>query len=486
MMIVSVAALAACVLIAQYRYLGFEEKFGAVVRLGRMASAPFPQLSGLQVRQNAAATFLEAALPLAVALALAQTGAARLLAGGGAAAIAWAVLLTGSRGAWVALIAAAGLSGLVLLRILSSEQLGHVRRPKVLLLVLALAAVGILLISAANWRRWLASAAQRASDRGALYHNSLFLALDFPLTGIGPGATFGMVYSRFQLLIPDFYLSYAHNLLLDIWLAQGLLGLLSFGGLLLASGRLVWRGLLYGQRGPSHSVGWGATVGCTTVLLHGLTDAPQYDDAWYALLMIFAVFGVMVAAACRADDRPLRWMQPGKSTWLIGVVVAVAAVAFGGRELLALASANVANVLQARSALALHLTNSERDQLHARAITWADRGLRLSHSSAAAQKSRGMLAFDLSEHNFDLAIELLEPALRASPADLSLRKALGYAYIWQGRITEGVAMLESVGRIGEIVGELQAWPYAWRERGRPDLAAQAERAAAAILKQSTP
>lgn len=480
---VILATLAALALAAQYRYLGFEEKFGAVVRLGRITSAPFPPFIHISIQQNAAATFLEGALPLSIGLAAAFRGWWRLTWAGCAVVIAVGVLLTGSRGAWSALALGALLGGFATLRVVAHRQRIRVWVSGALVLAVA-AAIIITVVDMSRWQHALESAAYRATDRWMLYRNCLLLALDFPFSGIGPGATFGMIYSRFQLLIPVFYLRYAHNLFLSIWLAQGLLGLLGFVGLLWAASRLVWRGLLRGHGGPPHQIGWGATIGCTIILLHGLTDAPQYDDAWYALLMAFGLFGIMVAATCLADNRPLRWVRLSRFRSAIAIIVVAGTMAVAGRPLLALASANIAAVLEARSTLGSNLNAAERTVLHHAALGWAERGLWFDANSHAALKERGMLAFTLSERNFDLAMRLLEPAFQRSPVDQSIRKALGYTYIWQGRIGEGVQLLRGIDRVGEIEGELRVWPYAWRDRGRPDLAAKAAQAMILMAKLS--
>ena len=476
------AALGAVVLATQYRYLGYEQKFGVVAQLGMRSSAPFPPLGILSMSANAVASCLEGALPLTIGLAVARQGLRRLAWAICAMSIAYGILLTSSRGAWVALAIAGLLGAGVVLR--STERWRRAQAWVLGLLGLAaIAGIGLLLVIAPSWHRVLAAAEYRAADRLTLYRNSFFLALDFAVSGIGPGATFGMVYSRFQLLIPSFYLSYSHNLFLSIWLAQGLLGLLGFGGLLWASSRLVWRGLVRTGAGAAAPIGWGAALGCTVTLLHGLTDAPQYGSTGYALLMSFALFSVMVAAAWLADSRPLAWVRLGRVGTPVAVVLAVGTLWAAGRPILSLASANVAAIYEARSLLADRLADDERAALHREAIAWADRGLRFESGSRAALKERGMLALALSERDFDLAIRLLVPALYRSPADQSIRKGLGYAYIWQGRVEEGVALLRRVDRTGEIAGELQVWPYAWRDRGRPDLASQAERAAKLMVSQ---
>jgi len=61
-------------------------------------------------------------------------------------------------------------------------------------------------------------------DRLDAYRNSIYLIQDFPLTGIGLGEQFAMVFSRYALLLRHPFLSYSHNLYLDLWLEHGLLG----------------------------------------------------------------------------------------------------------------------------------------------------------------------------------------------------------------------------------------------------------------------
>ncbi|MBC8075761.1 MAG: hypothetical protein H7Y32_06765 [Chloroflexales bacterium] len=95
-----------------------------------------------------------------------------------------------------------------------------------------------------------------------------------------------------------------------------------------------------------------------------------------------------------------------------------------------------------------------------------------------ALKRRGLLALD--DADFATAVMALERALRATPADQSLRKALGYAYIWNGRAPDGVALLATLDRSAEVRAELDVWPYAWNERGRDDLAERARQAASLL------
>lgn len=469
------AALEALVLAAQYRHLGWEVKFGAVSRLGALASAPFPSLLGFYIGANAAAATLEGALPLALGLALAQPRR-RVLWLGCAALIGGGVLLTGSRGAWVALGCAALIGLPALLPALTRVPARRWAVAAAIVAALALLTVSAFVASPGG-QRVLAAAAYRAHDRLTLYRNSFFLALDFPLTGIGPGDTFALVYSRFQLLIGVPYLTYAHNLLLAVWLAQGLIGLVGFIALALAFLRVVWRALCRRERSPAYWVCWGAAVACATLLLHGATDAPQYDAAWPALLMAFALLGVAAAAARLIDARPVGWVQswraiaPGAAALALVLVLSLPQVG-------AAAQANVSAMLHTRAALSPLLGQGERAALREQARSWAERASTLDPASVSALKRRGLLALD--DGDFATAVVALEIALRAAPADQSLRKALGYAYIWNGRAPDGVALLATLDRTAEVRAELDVWPYAWNERGRDDLAERARQAASLL------
>jgi len=475
---VAVATVGALLLIALYRHLGYERKFDIIARLGAITSWPVPDFWHGFLTANAAASFLEGSLPLSIGLALASRGWKRRWLAACAVVIGYAVLLTASRGSWVALAAGAALAGLAIVRVP-----GRWRRARLWLAglgALVCAATSLLLLNGGTVQRALDSARYRTADRLALYRNSLFLALDFPFSGIGAGRTFGMVYSHFQLLILVPFLEYAHNLFLCVWLAQGLLGVLGLCGMILASARLIWRGLDHSGHGATQPIGWGAAIGCVVALLHGLTDAPQYDTCWPALLMNFALLGVAIAAARLVDDRALMWIRLSRGAMLAVGITALVVLLVVGPALLAAASGNVAAIIEAKSYLAPQLGADERMALHADELRWVERGLRADRDSPAVLKRSGSLALEAPD--FAAAVAVLEPALRRSPADQSIRKALGYAYVWSGRIGDGVQLFRGLDRRAEIEQELTTWPVAWQERGRDDLAIRAQLAAEALAQ----
>lgn len=463
-------------LAVQYRHLGFHEKLGLSVWLGRLTSAPFPDVTPVFIDANAAASFLAPALPLIVGIALSVHGAQRKAWSVGAALVALGVLLTSSRGAFVALIAAGLLWGLV--RFQQYAQGSGVRIPSSIwrsLVVAGATGIGLiaLLVNLPSTQDALASAALRAADRLAVYRNSFFLALDFPFSGIGPGA-FGPIYSRFQLLILPTFISYAHNLFLGVWLAQGIVGLIGFVWLLIASFRRTVP-VLHTQT----PLVQGAAIGSAVLLIHGLSDAPQYDTSWTTMLLAFGLFGIVAAALHQPVDIPARATRRSNPHRRKQVGITIAAVALvlivSGPHLAAAGAVNYAAWLQSRAMLASDLAPEERTTLMHDAVTWINYGLQIAPASPLVQKRLGMLALDLGD--YPRAINALERAQPWFAADQATCKALGMAYVWHGEPDRGARMLAHLDQASEVREELAIWVYAWRERGRDDLAAYAKRAA---------
>ncbi|MGQ9828492.1 MAG: O-antigen ligase family protein [Roseiflexus sp.] len=460
----------------QYRHLGFHEKLGLSVWLGQLTSAPFPDMTPVFIDANAAASFLAPALPLIVGMALSVHGAQRKAWSIAAALVAFGVLLTSSRGAFVALIAAGILWGLV--RFQKYAQGSGARLPRFnwrALIVAGVAGIGLiaLLVNLPSTQDALASAALRAEDRLAVYRNSFFLALDFPFSGIGPGV-FGLMYSRFQLLIIPVFISYAHNLFLGVWLAQGIIGLIGFAWLLIASLRRTIP-TLYAQ--TLHVQG--AVIGCTVLLLHGLSDAPQYDTSWPTMLLAFGLFGIVAAALHQPVSIPIDTTRRPNSRRRAQVWTVIAAIASVliviGPHLAAAGAVNYAAWLQSRAMLAGELPQEKRTALMNDAVVWINYGLRIAPDSPLVQKRLGMLALELGD--YPRAINALERAQTLFAADQATRKALGMAYVWQGDPDRGTGLLAHLDRADEVREELSIWTYAWHERGRDDLAAYAQRAA---------
>lgn len=466
----------ALVLITQYQYLYPEVKFSLITRLGRLLSAAFPRFVTPGANLNFVAAQLEGILPIAIGLLAVSRSWWRALWAGSALLIGLALVLTASRGSWVALAIGAGTAIAIHARqhTLSTRIGQYSRLGRILIgagiagLILVVVAIGVAFVEQ-SLSGVVMGALIRAADRLVLYRNSFFLALDFPFTGIGGGEVFAQVYSSFQLLITVPFLYYAHNLFLCVWLAQGLLGLMGLFGLILGAQRLFWRAV------PQlDQLGIGAVTGCVIMLLHGFTDAPQYYDG-KILLGNFAIFALAVAIARRVDARPLRWIRLTRAQSLVCAGAALVGLILAGPALIGRVSANIASLNHAHARLAPNLSVNQREELLEETRIWLDRALQYAPNERAAYKARGLL--DLNQTDFGDAIVSLERAMPSYPDDQSIYKALGYAYVWYGYPERGVPLLRRLDRQVEVRGELDIWQRAWADRNRPELIERAREAA---------
>ena len=451
--------------ISQFNHLDYPVKIEFVSRLGRLTGGVFPAWGDFYPHRNAVATFIEGGAPLAGGLWLSARGRwERLAAGLVFLLLGYGLLLTASRGAWVAVATCAGLAAVAW----SAGRFSHDRRVVGLLTLAMLALLigaGLVLMSPGRVPG-LPSAMARGEDRAELYKNSLHLARDYPLLGIGLGDTFALIYSKYILLTPFAYLTYSHNLFLAVWLNQGLLGLVSFGWMLIA---FYGHGVRHVRRGQATPLFWGAILGVTAMLLHGLTDVPQYAESRWIMPVLYALLGLGIAAA-RQSPGDYR-QSPGDRRQLAPrrvALVALLIVALGLTGAFLLTDdfyANLGALRQARADLAPGLDDAARQRALDQAAHQYERALDINGKQPVAHWRLGLIA--LNADRFAEAIEHLEIAWTALPGHRGVRKALGLAYLWDGQIERAEKLLRP---LDEMIAELDAWTY-WRgEQGQDQLA----------------
>lgn len=455
--------------VTQCGHLEYPQKLGLISCLSRVLSRIFPSFTPFYPQRNSVAAFLEGWLPLAVAMTVgASRWWMRVVSGACAAILALAILLSASRGAWLALALC-----LPLWWAIRSRWNFVAATAFSALLILGLAAY-LALVPGASLERvpiinqTLVPLFTRP-DRVDVYRGSWYLVQDFPFTGIGLGGTFAMVYSRYVLLIQVPFLTYSHNLFLQVWLNHGLLGILAFLWLVVAFCALAWQ---VGRR--SSALFQGAWLGVATILLHGLSDARQYADGW-TFLPLFALLGLAVAATNRqigesASRRMGRW------TLAVGIAALGAVGLLVWRPLAAMAYANAGALTQARGQLTEKLTDEQRAALLQQAATCYRRAISLDAGNRTAQQRLGMLAMDARRH--DEAVDHLEAAYLADPANTTTHKALGLAYTWVGRLDQAGQMLAEV---PGIVEELNVWGWWWGTQGESEWAANAYRVSLLLM-----
>jgi tetratricopeptide (TPR) repeat protein len=271
-----------------------------------------------------------------------------------------------------------------------------------------------------------------------------------------------MIYSKYILLIPHAYLTYAHNLPIAVWMNQGLLGLVSLCWMLLAFYTLILR---RARRGQGGALFWGAVAGATVMLLHGLTDAPEYTGDRWIMPALYALLGLSVALARPfADRRPL-----GPRRLALTALLVVALGAVGAFLLADDFYANLGALSHTRAELAPQLTEAQRQQALEQAQRYCQKAVDANSQHPAAHWRLGLMA--LNADDFGPAVEHLEIAWAAMPGHRGVQKALGLAYLWQGQIERAE---EKLAPLDEMVQELDTWAW-WRgEQGQDDLSAFAQ------------
>jgi O-antigen ligase len=235
-----------------------------------------------------AATFYLHVIFAGIALVLADWGAGRLrwLGMTAAALGSVALILSGTRGAILGWLA-----GLGLLALLRRPKL-HRRHWAVAALVLAMGAIFYYSPPGQKLRsrtRWYAEDT-RGGARLWLWRDSLRMGATHWLTGWGP-EVFPREFPRFQSpelarAYPDFYNESPHNMFLDAWTSQGLLGAATLAALCAFT-------VGFRRRSPSDSAIWAGLVAAIV--------AQQFTSFTVATEMCFYLFVALLAAAGPPD-----------------------------------------------------------------------------------------------------------------------------------------------------------------------------------------
>ena len=451
--VVSTGVLLSLYFVTQYAHFGYPEKVGGISRFGALLGRFAPPAVIWVPMANSVATFLEGVLFLAVPLVLAERRRTWRIGGAiGVGLIALALLMSASRGAWLAVLVASAL-WLAL----------HWRPARALGIVGVLLALGLVVYVIVRRdvmvlgdipivRETLAPLFIRP-DRLHVYRHSIYLVQDFPLTGIGLGGQFAMVLSKYALLIQVPFLTYSHNLYLEVWLEQGLLGAVAWLWLMAA----LYQAARTAAK-PGADLRYQSTwLGLTAIFIHGLSDARQYVDLW-CWFPFFALLGLNAAILLRrtramdpsTPTRP-RWMLPAGvvAVFLVAVVVSLWPV-------MATVHANLGCVLHARGDLLPSLDDAQRAALRQQATDHYRRAIQIAPHDRTARQRLGLMLMD--EGQFREAVEHLQIAWQADPDNTTTHKGLGLAYVWVGELDQAQPLLHDV---PDIVQELNVWAW-WR------------------------
>ncbi len=447
-----------------------------------------PDLPGHRLHPNVAGGLLAGLLPLQIA-AVRRTRA-------GWALVAFALLalvLTASRGAWLAL-GVAGAGWLVGWRWRSRGGAAQTR-------LLLWGGVGVLAaLALLPWLLLAAGLADPVMARISLLRDGVTLALDTPFTGLGL-AGFQMAFSTYVLLLHVGHTYHSHNLFLNIWLEQGLLGLAAWGWLLAAAARYLTRsprlsqvdaapfdsrlpstahcgaplrmpsaqGVSASDTGKREEGAWIAAglAALAVIVLHGLVDDAFYGSRGVLLLFLpFAVLARIDGTRMHAAGRGWRRRQ-GPVGMAAAAVLLLLALLPGTRAAM---QANLAALSQTRAELSAYnwpdtpIQDALRRQAPsapppvnlAPAIARYRAALALDPGNVTANRRLGQI--ELARGEAEAARGHLEAAYAAAPWQRATRQLLGEALALAGRTGEAAALWRTVDlSSGQLEGRI--WWY---------------------------
>ncbi|MDX1521291.1 MAG: O-antigen ligase family protein, partial [Anaerolineae bacterium] len=345
---------------------GTGSKFPVFADIGLLINRVSPQFDLYQFHPNVAAGILEVGLVLGVGLFLlvrqlakqSDAGYFRLvppLLVGTLAIIAIGLIITGSRGAWLA-------TGLVGLGWFLSEvrRASRLRVFDTLAIVIIIGSLLALLMAEIGSPIALAAGTGEAASSGSrltIYQGANQLVRDYIFTG-GGLATFPLHYSTYVLGIEVVQQNHAHNLYLSVWLEQGLLGFVALLWLIYSTitGYVNWqkREVIQHRENPLNERFLGAASFWATsvIFIHGLIDSAHYNSRFLPLLFISLGVGTYLhhwpgrrrKKSSRRKIDVERWIRSHRVGLIVGILLLVPIIVVGQAPLRAAWYANLGAV----------------------------------------------------------------------------------------------------------------------------------------------
>jgi O-antigen ligase len=327
----------------------YRSKFGLVHWLSALTSKRLPDLGWHKPHPNIAAGVLEVAFPLCMALALTLKALARWLSFAAAALCAYVLFMTESRGAWGALLVALTCTGLLYLY--SRRRSTQISRRKIIvagsLIVsgLIIAAIAIIVVTLNS------PALLKSSNRWTVQSGAVSLILDYPFTGAGMD-TFEKNFDQYVLFHNTPPEPHAHNLWLNLWVSQGVLGILGYGLITLGTALAVYRAFRTFKR--NSPLFWAALAAWLTLLIHGLVDDVHYQS--WSLPLLAIIPALLITSANLPPVSPIERLRParyrGRRLAGIGLALVIILIVLWS-PLLSLFQSNMGNIYQAKFDLGL-------------------------------------------------------------------------------------------------------------------------------------
>ncbi len=135
-------------------------------------------------------------------------------------------------------------------------------------------------------------------SRVQIWRQGVTLIGDYLFTGAGLGS-FPLVFSIYRLLIHVPYHEHMHNIILEVWYEQGVLGVIAILWAALVVLRWAWRGLSPGEDASDEALarralGWAGMAALAAMSVHGMVDVVFYLKRTAPLLGLVAGFASFV------------------------------------------------------------------------------------------------------------------------------------------------------------------------------------------------
>lgn len=442
--------------------------------LGRAISAVAPSLPGADLSPNVTGGVLALAVPFGVALAWIswreEQRGRTLLAGGLTLLVLGALLLSSSRGAMLGLAAAGGLALLALAqaRWLPGEPHKGLFWGLVALVIIA-ALVG--LFASGNLDRVVGSVPDPTGSlqsRVQIWRQGITLIGDYAFTGAGL-SDFPLVFSIYRLLIHVPYHEHMHNIFLEVWYEQGILGVLAmlWGAAVVL--RWAWDGLnpageISEEALARRILGWAGMAALVAMTVHGMVDVVfelKRTAPWIGFVAGFASFVGQGRATETARSRKTQLA-------VVGAVVAILMlVVWGYRPLRAAWFANLGALAQMRTVMQYYdpdqfasptLDQIRRDANLSRAQAYFERALVYDPANRTAMQRLAQI--ELGRGEYAAALQRMETARQAGLQDEVSRMLLGDALVAAGQPQAAAQVVAGIPWAGERLA-FQAWYRYW-------------------------
>lgn len=453
-------------------------KVGALNEIGMLLNRIAPQLGQHTPHANLMAGIMLLALPYAACLGYDALRRKNYLAGIAASAmgliILFGLVMTTSRGALLALVLLVSIGTFVYLAARLAKRGGY--SPGIGVAAAINLGLIVFLLAFVLARNQIGTTlnASLGSVGGVprleLYNQVIELNQDYVFTGAGLD-TFSPHYSTYELLINVPFLPHAHNMLLQVWFEQGILGLIAFVWLIV--GYYVWT---LRRRGRMNWLAVASAAAFTMVLLHGMVDVVFYFSRVVSLM--FIPLGLTVCALDPFVPLASTESRSSRKLWLAGAVAGgiVILVLLGlgimrRDQLLAAWTANQGALKQAQIELPqVAFPNPTPGEVRRQAdLSPAEQifvqALQVDPTNRTAHTRLGLIALDQAD--FPAALGNLEAAYNTDNLNRPVVKALGYTFVWLGQLDRAKPLLA---RIPEAKPELDYASFDWRQRNRDDLA----------------